>query len=158
MTKKTTSKKTISVAEAKEKLINSILNEKRTFDMGQFTTEDFDVEDKKPATCGTASCMAGHIEALWPSVAKRLAKEQLKEQEQKEPFACIDHEVLAADVWKEVTGKPCRFDFIGDTYRHEDEDGGIDAWWHATREQAVAHIKGRSKNWPLLRGPRQWNT
>ena len=145
-----TTKKT-TVKEFKQELIDSILNEKRNFDMRSYTTDDWGVHDRKPAFCKTASCMAGHIEALRPRLAKKLAQKQFEEGETE-----IVHARLARDIWKEVTGEECRLAFFGETYdvrKERDELGEYEVkgdWFQATREEAVAHIKGRSKKWPLL--------
>lgn len=135
--KKSTEK--LPLAEAKEKVIKSILNENRTFDMRTWTTMNLDEEYAKVATCATASCLAGHIEACWPTVAKRIAKGML------DGGGFVDHSVVADKVWKEVTGKKCRFDFFADTYEGEGSEMA-----DITREEAVEHIKGRSKTWPLI--------
>ena len=123
--------------EAKRKLAASIRNERRTYDQCRFTTE---IGDKytQPATCGTAACIAGHIEAIFPRVTQRLAPSYSFELEQGL------HGALARAVWREVTGKPCRFDFSAGPDR---EEGG--SYRSPTREEAVAHIYGRNKSWPL---------
>jgi hypothetical protein len=98
--------------------------------------------------------MAGHIEACWPSVAKRIAKIHIKEDLEFHGPGEVDHESLACQVWEEVTGQPCRFDFMGGNYNdhltYEEQMSTDEVWWEATREEAVAHIRGRSKKWPLL--------
>lgn len=124
--------------EAKRKLAASIRNERRTYDQTRFNTLVGD-DYLKPATCGTAACVAGHIEACWPRVTKRLAPSF--------SFAPndVDHRALARAVWREVTGKPCRFDFSSGPDL-QDENGDVR---YPTREEAVAHIYGRNKAWPL---------
>ncbi len=128
-------KQKTTVKQFKEELIASIQNEKRHFDMASFTTMDYDYEATYPANCKTASCMAGHIEALRPRLAKKLSKEIFPEGE-------IQHDWLAAEIWKQETGQKCRLDFFA-----RNAEPTI---FQITREEAVAHIKGRSKKWPLL--------
>lgn len=137
MTKKTTA------AEFKKELIASIQNERRAFDMGRFTKSG---DPERPATCGTACCIAGHIEALRPQLAKKLAPKCVSSA------WGIDHENLAASIWKEVTGQECRFDFYGHEFVIDHDQWGqvtkdLDG---ITRKEAIAHINGRSKRWPLL--------
>lgn len=128
---------TTKASEFKKELIDSILNEQRKFDMCDWKAGDL----AKVATCKTALCMAGHIEALRPRLAKKLAADftyPLGYNDEVE----IDHELLAEAIWKQETGEQCRLDFTGrnnSTYLEE-----------LTRKDAVAHIRGRSKKWPLL--------
>lgn len=126
--------KTISQIEAKRKLAASIRNEQRHYDQERFVIQG--AEHDGIATCGTACCIAGHIEACWPRVAARLAK---LPEFHPSCDCCKDdifHGELANAVWQEVTGKPCRFKF------------GVPPF-DPTREDAVAHIYGRHKRWPL---------
>ena len=147
--------KPLSKLEAlKRDLIASIQNEKRTFNMGFFTKGGSYFTDyasstgdyvAKPASCGTASCIAGHIEAIRPKVVKKLIKEN-------GPY--YEHEDLASAVWEAETGQECRLDFFGQSYqgpaRLNEEYGCYVELEDITREEAIAHIRGRSKRWPLL--------
>jgi hypothetical protein len=133
--------KHLTQIEAKRKLAASIQNERRTYNQNYWTTGD---ANKLPK-CGTASCLAGHIEALWPRVAKRLAPlytETRKSEFTGHTYHTIMHAKLAAAVWKEVTGAECRFDF--------DLSNMTYAGFEPTdRDAAVAHIWGRNRKWPL---------
>lgn len=126
----------ITQIEAKRKLAASIRNERRNYDQEQFVIGG---NGCSLATCGTAACIAGHIEACWPQVARRLAQEERFHPSCRCCRDRIYHDDLAAAIWQEVTGKPCRFDF------------GIGPHENVTREEAVAHIYGRNKQWPLRR-------
>jgi hypothetical protein len=120
----------ISVAEAKRRLADSIRNEKREYNQCMWKLGD----QNELATCGTACCIAGHIEAIFRPQAKRLVGSHT------DNTGYVDHVTLARDIWKTVTGKTCRFDFS-----IPDLPGPIG------REEAVAHIYGRlSEDWPLL--------
>lgn len=134
-------KQKTTVKQFKEELIASIQNENRHFDMGTWTTDN-----TKVATCGTACCMAGHIEALRPKLAKKLAPKFTDTE-----LGYIDHEQLAEEIWAEETGYECRLDFCA---LHHPSDQGYDSqtgWMKAiTRKEAIAHIRG-SKRWPQLK-------
>ena len=129
----------ITLFQAKRKLARSIRNERRNYDQKRYVVSG--VPQNVPATCGTACCIAGHIEACWPGTARRL----MAENDYGTDCGCIecsrnpriDHAQLARDIWQAVTGKPCRFDFSSGPGFAPD------------REDAVAHIYGRHKEWPL---------
>jgi hypothetical protein len=118
-------------------LIASIENEKRHFDMGSFVTD----KDDRRANCRTASCMAGHIEALRPRIAKKV----LVDQGYSPNELFVDHDTLAAEIYKRVTGKECRLDFYGQNYL----TGTISM---ITRKEAISHIKGTNRKWPQIKG------
>lgn len=130
----------ITLFQAKRKLARSIRNERRNYDQTRFVADG--ARKDVPATCGTACCIAGHIEACWPGTARRL----LAKNNYRLDCSCddcsrnprIDHTVLAGDIWQAVTGKPCRFDFSAGP-----------EFAPPTREEAVAHIYGRHKEWKL---------
>jgi hypothetical protein len=118
-------------------LIASINAPRRKFDMSKWHTKE--EEAGRVATCGTACCLAGHIEAIRPKLAKRLLPAYVHAWGD-----YIDHAGLARAIYREETGKPCRLDFHGDKSalgKRLDE---------ITREEAVAHIKGKNPAWPLL--------
>lgn len=121
--------------DLKQELIESILNENRRFDMSRWTTV---IVDTKPASCETACCMAGWIQALRP----KLAKELLPADAEVFGMSGWDHTNLARAIWEHETGQECRLDFAGENHPSETTD--------ITRKDAVAHIRGRSKRWPLL--------
>lgn len=120
----------ISVAEAKRRLADSIRNERREYNQYLWKRGD----QNELATCSTACCIAGHIEAIFHPQAKRLVGSHT------DNTGFVDHTSLARDIWKTVTGKTCRFDF-----------GIPDMPGPIGREEAVAHIYGRlSTDWPLI--------
>lgn len=120
----------ISVAEAKRRLADSIRNEKRNYSQLCWKRGN----QNELATCGTACCIAGHIEAIFRPQAKRLVARHT------DNAGFVDHTSLARDIWKTVTGKTCRFDF-GTPYMISPPE----------RKDAIAHIYGRSsEDWPLL--------
>lgn len=119
-------------------LIASIQNESRHFGMDRFRTLCPTASKQylagKPATCGTASCMAGHLQAIRQPLAKRIIAEQWA-------FSPPPDETLADLIWERETGEPCPLDFLA---------LGIDKEMSkVTRADAIAHIRGRSKRWPL---------
>lgn len=111
-------------------LIESIMKPRRKFDMSKWHTKE---SEPVLATCGTACCMAGHIEAIRPKIAKRLLPSFVRGD-------FTDHAGLAAAIYRQETGKPCRLDFVAvKTSKYFRE---------ITREDAVAHIKGKNPDWP----------
>lgn len=122
---------TTKVSDFKKELIASILDEQNKFDMREFKSGS----NNQVATCKTALCMAGHIEALRPRLAKKLAAKH-------KFYGELDHHDLAHAIWREETGQECRLDFFADM-----TETSMDV---LTRKDAVAHIRGRSKKWPLL--------
>ena len=114
-------------------LVAQIQNEQYHFDMEYFTTNRITGFGEPPPTCDTASCIAGHIEALRPELAKRVGG---------------SHPTRAAGIYRAETGEPCRLDFYGINYR--DADGFSAGLRNISREEAIAHILGESENWPQL--------
>lgn len=108
-------------------IIASIMDEDMYFDMSRFTTGN----EALPATCDTASCMAGHIVALRPALTNKIIGVR----------TCWLHGGLASDVYFRETGQECQFDF----YASNTEKG----FTQITREDAVLHIKGEHPEWPL---------
>ncbi len=133
-----------------QELIDAILNENHKFDMHMFKTGS----DKTTASCNTARCMAGHIEALRPERAKELAKElNLKGTR----IASLIHSKIADTIWREETGKSCRLDFfgmerVGGMRIRRCENGSFEFrdMGSITREETVAHIQGKNADWPLI--------
>jgi hypothetical protein len=123
-----------------KELIASIENEKRTFHMKEFVVggneQDFG-ETVQVASCKTASCMAGHIEALRRPLAKRLAAKEEFQHGNGDP----SHSLIAEEIYRRETGRDCPLDFFGDLSAK-----GFD---ELTRDEAVAHIKGINPEWPL---------
>jgi len=116
-------------------LIDSIADENHYFSMSEFSTG---VVGLRPATCDTASCMAGHIQALRPERAAALFKEILGI-----PLGVASiHTKVARVIYREETGKPCLLDFYGD--RHPRPLG------QQSRQEAIDHIKGIHSEWPQL--------
>ncbi len=99
--------------------------------------------DGNVASCRTASCMAGHVEALRPQLTKKLLPDY--------QFCggAVDHEKLARAIWKEETGKECTLDFLADNHPKEAKEDFESYAESVTRKEAVAHIRG-SKRWPQL--------
>ena len=135
-----------TVKKFTKQLIDSIRKESRHFDMAFFTKkskykeygpDEFDYADTP--TCGTASCIAGHIQAMRPRLAAKIRKELSFEG------YIPEHDVVAAHVWEQVTGKECRFDFFGRLNGLDFKPLDL-----ITREEAIAHIRGKNENWPLL--------
>lgn len=116
--------------EVDKRLIAAIHDEKTYFSMADFVRPG--ASEHVPATCDTASCMAGHIVAMYTEVAKRAVTEN---------SGIIDHESLAQLVYKKVTGEECRLDFY--------------AWGmgrnlsNITRDEVILHIAGINPEWPL---------
>ncbi len=110
-------------------LIAAIHDESVYFNMANFCRANQDL----PATCETASCMAGHIEALYPEVTAEIVRRR---------GYMPGHNILASAVYEEVTGEICRLDFFG--YYHPGVDLGP-----ISRDEAILHIAGISENWPL---------
>lgn len=123
----------MSEKEAIHKLVASIENEQRYFDMSNFTKER---GDGSRANCKTASCIAGHIEAVFPNTTRAIASHLGYDDSD------VVHQALAAAVWERVTGQPCRFDFFARRNRK--------SLFEITQKEAISHIKGTSRSWPLL--------
>lgn len=115
-------------------LIASITAPRRKFTMSKWHTRE---DEAVTATCRTACCLAGHIEAIRPKVAKALLP-QFREADGE----YINHRGLAAAIYEQETGKPCRLDFQGANTNQRISD--------ISREEAVAHVKGKNPTWPLL--------
>ena len=124
-----------TVKQMNQDLIDSIQDEENKFGMENFATC---TSDKIP-TCKTASCMAGHIVAQH----RKLAKHLIEENRDKYFFCDIEYDILANDIWELVTGKPCRLDFFGLNNKK--------SLPKITRKEAIAHIRGTSKTWPLIK-------
>ena len=107
-------------------LVASIKDEGNLFDMSAFV-----------GTWGTASCIAGHLWAVRPGLARRYAASA-------GDFWSYDD--VAADIWRHETGEAfCPLDFFGQ--RNKKNLSRI------TREEAIDHVRGVSKSWPQLRPP-----
>jgi hypothetical protein len=125
-------------------VIASIEAEERTFQMEYWVTTDASVDpygprpdrsEEAPATCDTASCIAGHLEAVRPELAAALAPRFRGRYG-------LEHAELAAAIYQAETGEACRFDFWGTSAPKQLES--------ITREDAIAHIRGEHRDWPLL--------
>jgi hypothetical protein len=118
-------------------LVDSIRNEERQFDMRCFLKDPETGLDlgcgPEPGnvSCGTASCMAGHIMALAPERAIELVADGIPQDE------------VAETIFQEQTGQECRLDFYG----MRAPDGPLSK---ITREPASDHILGVSDAWPQL--------
>lgn len=119
----------------KDELIAAIKDEENHFGMERYTISKN--EYMNAATCDTASCMAGWIEALRPYAARKLRSAYVNSDDE------IDHCGLAARIWQDEMNEPCTLDFLA----HGLHFHGLVS---ITREQAIAHIKGDSDKWPLL--------
>lgn len=122
-------------SDLKQDLIDSILNEELEFNMCLFKRGT----QACVATCSTATCMAGHIEAVRPRLARKLKPKYVLHQ-----GPSLDHASLAAEIWEIETGEKCRLDFFA--------CNNPKAMHKITRREAVAHIRGTSKRWPQLLG------
>jgi hypothetical protein len=123
-------------------VIASIEAEERTFQMEYWVTPDArddlpigDPSEEAPATCDTASCIAGHLEAVRPELAASLAPRFRGRYG-------LEHDELAAAIYQAETGEVCPFDFWGNQAPKQLE--------HITREDAIAHVRGEHEQWPLL--------
>lgn len=125
-------------------VIASIEAEERTFQMEYWVTTDASVDpyglrpdrsEEAPATCDTASCIAGHLEAVRPGLAARLAPAF------RSRFG-LDHAGLARAIYTAETGEACPIDFWGNEAPKSLES--------ITREDAIAHVRGEHEEWPLL--------
>src|SRR5690606_2293203 len=125
-------------SKLKKELIQAIQNEDNYFDMSTWKNKR-SKSAATPATCRTASCMAGHIEALRPKLAKKLAPMCTDQV-----YRVLNHEHLAVTIWEIETGQECRLDFHGLAYF------GVCGLDEISRKEAIAHIKGRNRKWPLL--------
>jgi hypothetical protein len=129
----------------KDELIAAIANEANRFDMSMWLlAPTFDYT--ATATCGTASCMAGHIEALRPELATQLAPKCMYGH----AHAILDHEKLAREIWRREMGEECRLDFLGNECTGIEGDDYTQALEEITREEAIAHIQGVCAHWPQL--------
>lgn len=139
--------------DLKQELIEAIQNEELQFNMSTWKVGWHNAIGT-PATCNTASCMAGHIEALRPKLAKKLASKYISTYiYHGDIIKEIDHAALANEIWETETGEKCQLDFIGNRFneKKKDEDWSYCADLNSvTRKEAIAHIRGRSKKWPLL--------
>lgn len=129
--------------EVHAKLIASISKESRRFDMSRwvFTGGEYiEEEHRKPATCKTAACMAGHLEAIYPKQAKAL----VTSGDVTWSNGVVRHELLAPLLYEKVTGEKCPLNFTADVAEFGKDLEQI------TRAEAIAHIRGNSKKWPLL--------
>jgi hypothetical protein len=125
-------------------LVSSIEDEANPFDMSAFVDLPDDEElneygeplDPSPprVTCGTASCIAGHLWAVRPGLARRYAASA-------GDFWSYDG--VADDIWRHETGEAfCPLDFFG--LRNKKNLSLI------TREEAIDHVRGVSETWPQL--------
>jgi hypothetical protein len=134
-------------------LIESISKEHRNFGMERFVVEK--ASSEKPATCETASCIAGHLTAIRPRLAKKLAPQYTHNQW----WLCgsralneVLHSELAEAIWEAETGEKCPLDFYAINY--PGVESAVDAneyMKRITRKEAIAHIRGRSKKWPQFK-------
>lgn len=122
--------------ELHQKLIASINNTQRHFDMSNWCVPGHNAEI---ATCGTASCLAGHLEALYPELAKKLRPYFVRSG------GGFRHDRLAAEIYETVTGVECPLDFYATDYDESTED----TLSSITRDEAIAHINGEHPQWPL---------
>lgn len=121
--------------ELHSKLIARITAEDACFDMRTFTS------DRELATCDTARCMAGHLEALYPELAKEVAATFRDESFFQ---LSLPHALIARHVYERVTGVECLLDFYA-----SNTELALD---QLTADMSVDHINGQSGRWPLLSG------
>lgn len=130
-------------AKLHQDLIDSIDAEDRFFNMAYWVTphieDPFAYDPNEPvATCDTASCIAGHLEAIRPELAAELAPSF------RNRFG-LNHERLAVAIYERETGEACRLDFRARNHTEKNLH-------EVTREDAIAHVRGEHPNWPLLSG------
>jgi hypothetical protein len=123
-------------------LVTQLRNEDLHFNMAYWTTGLFG-DESSPPSCETASCLAGHIEALRRDRALELAK------------TVPSHSERAKRIYEEETGEPCRLDFYGVTAVDPDGDPEDDypAFYRLEdipRDAAIAHVLGANPDWPQL--------
>lgn len=124
-------------------LVARIANERTTFKMDRFVKHG---TGYSVATCGTARCMAGHIVAMRPKLAKALValhpEKYGPNADNQRGYISIGlkFDNLASAIYQVETGKPCKLDFWGDNC-----PTSLDL---VSKSQAIAHIKGTSDNWP----------
>jgi hypothetical protein len=123
----------------KDELIEAIRNEQNFFGMGQWVRGPLESQGNV-ASCHTASCMAGHIEALRPELARSL----LRRFHYASMDYGLDHSGLASHIWHIEMGEACPLDFCGYNNDMDLED--------ITRADAIAHIQGLNKSWPQNQG------
>lgn len=136
------------------KVCGAILRAKH-FSMKHWTCEaktDLD-QPHIPGTCGTApSCIAGFIEAADSKRAKELFESggefSWTMYGEDGPKDVPNHGVIAAQIWKERTGKPCKLDFCELTRRNKYTKTG--RLRKATARDAVDHILNINPHWPQL--------
>lgn len=119
-------------------LIAAIRNEANAFDMRWYTTIHRDRPGARRildvATCDTALCMAGHLEAIRPELTAELAPRYTHDLD-------VSHAMLASAIYERATGERCPLDFYGDNTTKDLRE--------LTREDAVLHILGEHDAWPL---------
>lgn len=117
-------------------LIAAIRDERRTFRMELYHRGD---EETQAASCETACCMAGHIEALRPELAARFLSQCMA------PVGFLpelNHKKLARKIWKHETGEVCLLDFTGRNTNLDLEE--------ISRDYAIEHILGENDDWEQL--------
>lgn len=129
-------------AQLIEDLVASITHEDRTFDMSAWVTDE---DAPGPATCGTASCLAGHLAAIRPELAARLAPQYETERDDGSPTAFVNHASLSRAIYCAETGEiTCPLDFMARNYPGLLAEIDVD--------DAIEHVRGTSEVWPLLTG------
>lgn len=127
-------------------LIASINHESRRFNMTTYAVGDV----HKPATCKTARCMAGHLIAIRPKLAKEIIAEAGFGWTVWTGKRCFKDDRVAREIWRRETGEECRLDFQASNHPFAKDSFDTHPMSAITRADAVAHIRGRSKRWPLL--------
>lgn len=143
MTKTHSERKAALIADT----IASIQNEELQFNMNYFVKPGCGLSgyrvssDKDIPDCNTASCMAGHMEAVRPELAKEALQVLTDPQ----------HDDVAGYIWCRETGESfCPIDFYAKNhpYRYNtNDDIGIDLILGA---EAIAHLRGENEEWPQL--------
>lgn len=125
------------------------------FSMRHWTTEaEKDIEQPHlPGSCGTGpSCIAGFIEAADRKRAKELFESggdySTTVYRDGVPQEVPNHGVIAAQIWQERTGLPCRLDFHELARHNKYTKTGRER--KATAREAVDHILNVNPDWPQV--------
>lgn len=135
-------------SKLEQDLINAIENEQNHFNMASWSTDPDACEAHRLITCDTANCMAGHIVALRPKLAIKLAPAHTVAYGSPAGKFHIRYDRLAAAIWKKETGEDCRLDFFAGKANEYEMD--LESIEDLTREDAVKHIRGEHPHWPLF--------
>lgn len=127
-----------------KELVELLQKEETHFDMANWTRPG---QGFGMPSCETAACMAGHIAG---TLRPELAKQLITDHPEAYGYNTCSGEYrpmylkLARAIYFRETGKRCTLDFFGTNSDKSDIT-------EITREEAIAHIRGRSKRWPRIK-------